>query len=206
MFVLPDSYELTDCTTNQKVPARIVRLTRDLAKTKITAVWWTRLGVSRTQRSQEPDHHWNWTKNVGERRQQPYTECGAVQTVDGDVQAAIIYRVDAVSVLDRDELGQPLPAVYCEFLATAPRNRPRLVAFPRYRGAGTGLLLRAMVHSYSLGFGGRINLASLPHPDTEAFYTSFGFLRTGESADDMMIYEMRPPQAQEKLKKAGWLS
>lgn len=205
MHDLPTRYELTVCGTSGRETAEFVPLTRDLAKLKIDAAWWVGLGVSGTARRAEPDHGWKWVSAVVKSRMEGFTECWAVQTADGDIQAAIVYRADALSELDRDDQGRPRPAVYCGYLATAPRNRGRLVAAPKYRGAGSGLLLRAIAQSYGLGFGGRINLASLPHPDTVAFYTAAGFVETGTESEGMMIYELRPEPAQGKLVKAGWL-
>ena len=77
---------------------------------------------------------------------------------------------------------------------------------PLYRGGGTGLLYRVMAHSYSLGFGGRVNLCALPVPNTEEFYQRLGFLPAGMNPEDMMIYEIRPGQAVKNLINAGWLS
>ena len=205
MLALPDGFSLESCATNTQTAATIVPLTRDLAKHCITSAWWTGLDVSPERRRQEPDHHWNWTKLVGEWRGRWYSECVAVQTEDGSVQAAAIYQVNTLSVLDSASDGEPAPAVYVGYLATAPRNRGWLVPAPAYRGGGTALLMRAAVHSYQLGFGGRVNLASLPHARTEAFYTDFGIERTEVVKESMVIYELRPEQAQAKLTHAGLL-
>lgn len=204
MLDLPARCQLIECATSVPVIATFVPLTRELAKVKVTPIWWSGLGVSAKDRELEPDHHWNWTKIVGQHRQRGYTECWAVQTQDGHVQAAVVYRIDATSAFGVAG-GRPPPAVYCEYLATAPRNRSRLVANPKYQRAGKGALLRAVAHSYALGFGGRVNLASLPHPHTEAWYRNLGFEQTGTEVDDMMVYEVRPERAQQELSRVGWL-
>ncbi len=126
-------------------------------------------------------------------------------TADGEVQAAAIYRIDTASVLDCGPDGEPAPGVYVEYIATAPRNRGRLVQTPVYRGGGMALLTRAIAHSYQLGFGGRVNLASLPHPDTETFYANAGFERTAVEKSSMVVYELRPERAKLLLNKAGIL-
>ena len=99
-FELPGQCDLTDCRTGHVVPARFVRLTRGLAKTKIDPVWWAGLGVTQERRETEPDYHWKWVDVVATQRQSRLSECWAVQTGDGDVQSAIAYRLDGRSALD----------------------------------------------------------------------------------------------------------
>ncbi|TGS35833.1 hypothetical protein EN825_34620, partial [Mesorhizobium sp. M8A.F.Ca.ET.182.01.1.1] len=63
---------------------------------------------------------------------------------------------------------QRVPLIYVEFLATAPWNRPKLVAEPIYKGAGRVLVGTAVSLSLEEEFGGRIGLHSLP--GAEVFY------------------------------------
>ena len=208
MFALPERLSLTVCDTGLSVVTRIVALTRDLAKTKIDPVWWAGLTASNDAKAEEPDRHWNWTKHLGDLRQElqkGYTECRAVQTDDGDVQAAIIYRIDGLSLIETNDASQKLGAVRCAFLATAPRNRTRLNSSPIYRGAGTGLLNLAMAHSYSLGLGGRVNLESSRFAQTETFYKKFGFELVATDADGYSQYEVRSEVAVSRLRELGWL-
>jgi hypothetical protein len=196
MIELPVPVRLRDCRAHVDVVAQLVELTTKLAKLKVDAAWWSNLGISGSRRRQEGDHGWNWANRIGQFHNHLLVECAAVQTPDGDVQAAIIYRLDGRSVL-LPEAG----AVYVDRLATAPRNRPKLVPAPLYRGAGTNLLRWAAYHSYQLGFGGRLVLASLPNPDTIDFYRALGFQETETEVHGMVVYELEPELAQRLIGK-----
>jgi GNAT superfamily N-acetyltransferase len=187
----PVRVRLTDCRTGGVVTAQLVELTAKIAKTKVDAAWWRDLGVSKSRRRQEGDHGWKWADRIGAFRNVLAVESVAVQTADGDVQGAMIYRVDGGSVLAKGE-----GAVYVDRVAAAPRNREGLVAEPLYRGAGTSLIRWAAYHSHSLGLGGRLVLASLPNPDTISFYERLGFRATPAEEEDMVVYELEPPHAQ----------
>lgn len=200
MLDLPNRLALTDCQNGQVVSADLIRLTREIAQTRIDAVWWSGLGVSKSKREEEDDHHWRWTRIVGSCRTDLFVECSAVQTCDQQIQGAMVYRIDGKSIL-QDSCG----AVHCEYLATAPRNRDWLVADPCFRGSGTGLLLRAIAHSYQLGLGGRINLFSLPTARTEQWYSKIGFVKTDLDKDGMMLFEISAEKAVGWLKERGLL-
>lgn len=181
-------------------------MTRDVAKHKITAVWWVLPGISKAAKDREQDRHWDWTKIVGERRQQSDSECWAVETPTGEVQAVVAYLVNTKSLLEVRTNGEPAGAVYCEFLATAPRNRSRLVAAPAWRGGGTALVRFMIAHSYRLGLQGRVNLASLPDRETLDFYLKLGFHDTGRAEDGMAVLEIGSQEALRQLAEAGWLN
>jgi hypothetical protein len=174
---LPATVRLVRCEDGLVVEAQLVELTAKLAKLKINGAWWTGLGISKTQRSEEADHHWNWAAEVGKHHNQLYFESVAIQTTDRAIQGAVIYRVDGRSVL-QDGAG----AILSHWLATAPRNRPWMVPLPEHRGIGTNLVCWAANHSYRLGFGGRIVLATLPSQRTTNFYKSLGFRATSAEA------------------------
>jgi hypothetical protein len=110
----------------------------------------------------------------------------------------MVYRLDAKSFIDTS-----FGAVNIEALATAPRNRPRLVQNPLYRGVGCGLLLRAVCHSYLLGFGGRVNLLAFDRPETVEFYQSRGF-QIVPLEEDGPFLEVTPEQAVVWLKREGY--
>jgi hypothetical protein len=187
---LPTPVTLTRCDSGAPVQARLVEMNTKLAKTKINGAWWVGIGVSKNRRREEGDHHWDWAAEVGRHHNKLYFESVAIQTADDAVQGAAIYRLDGRSVV-----AEGAGAVLLHWLATAPRNRPWLVARPGYRGAGKNLIRWAAYHSYQLGFGGRIVLATLPSPRTVAFYESLGFVATSAEESGMVIYELGPERA-----------
>jgi GNAT superfamily N-acetyltransferase len=188
--MLPVAITLTRCDTGESVKAELVELTSKLAKLKIGSKWWTNLDVSRTQRQMEGDHHWDWAAEIGKYRNSLFVESVAVQTDDGELQGAMIYRLDAQSLL-----SSGVGAVLIDRLATAPRNRGWLVETPLYRGVGKNLVSWAAYHSNTLGFSGRVVLATLPSLRTIGFYESLGFQRAEVEKDDMIILELEPKTA-----------
>jgi hypothetical protein len=162
--ILPRAVTLTRCDDDAPTQASLVELTPTLAKRRINGAWWTGLGVSRSRRVEEGDHHWDWAGAIGRFRNDRYVRSVAVQTEDEAVQGAMLYRFDARSVLVPDA-----GAVFVYRLAAAPRNRGWLVQRPAYRGAGTCLLRWAAHHGRLVGFDGRLVLASLPDPRTIRF-------------------------------------
>ena len=200
MHELPVAIRILDCRSGEQREAALTKLSRHLAATEINGAWWKLEGVTRQAREQEDDHHWVWRKLVGQHRNDLAWEFVAAQTDDGEVQGAMGYRIDLRSLLHPD-----LTTVYVDRLAVAPRNRPWLVPEPRYKGVGSGLLLRAVCHSYVLGLGGRVSLASLPSERTRGFYERRGFIATGESEDGLVEYELSDEAAQRWLQQEGYL-
>jgi len=180
------------------VQARIVRLTRDTAASRVDGQWWN-IGGSKAAREAEGDHHWRWRAIVGRLRTQRNKEALAIETEDGMIQGAIVYRIDALS---RIESGRG--AIYGEWLATAPRNRPWLVNPPHLRGIGRVLLFAAVRHSYMLGLGGRVWLTSLPSERTRNFYVNLGFRVIFQNPDGTIDYELPSDRAMEWLEEEGY--
>jgi hypothetical protein len=199
MFELPQDVTLTLDPPGTEVQARLVRLTRAVAADRIDGEWWN-IGGSNTAREAEGDHHWRWRRIIGELRTQRNREALAVETEDGAIQGAIVYRIDALS---RVEPG--LGAIYGERIATAPRNRPWLVNPPHMRGVGKVLLLAAVRHSYLLGLGGRVWLTSLPSENTRMFYVNRGFQLIFQNPDDTIAYELPTARAAAWLQEEGYL-
>jgi len=195
---LSDSITLLAAADGTTVQATVVPLTRHVARTRIDSRWWRLPGVSTAARKAEDDRAWQWAKRIGQLRHEKWYEAVAVQTSDGEVQGAMVYRLDAKSLVDAS-----LGAVNIEALATAPRNRPRLVQDPLYRGVGTGLLLRAICHSYMLGFKGRVNLLAFDRPETIGFYIRRGFQITPLKEDGPFL-EITPERAAEWLRREGY--
>ncbi|HEU4711930.1 MAG TPA: hypothetical protein VFS76_10220 [Pyrinomonadaceae bacterium] len=198
MFPLPDKIDLVRAVDNQPVKARIVKLTRTIAKTRIDSKWWQDLGVSTEMRRKENDNSWHWAKRVGELKNDRWHEPAAVETEEGDIQGAILYWLNARSFV-AEEKG----AVHVEALATAPRNRPWLVSSPLYRGVGENLLFRATLHSYVVGLEGRVNLLSFRDEKTVSFYQRRGFEIVGED-DDLIQMELAPVKALQWLQEEGY--
>jgi GNAT superfamily N-acetyltransferase len=199
MLVLPEDVSLFNCRRNADEPATLVRLTRRLAADGIDGEWWD-LDVSSSLRAKEGDHHWRWRKIVGQHHGDRVWEALAVQSSSGEIEGAIVYRIDALSQIDIGE-----GAVYADRLSTAPRNRPSLVESPSYRGAGTILLLAAVRHSYLLGLGGRVWLSSLPSERTRDFYRNRGFQVISESEDGIIDFELPTATAVAWLEEEGYL-
>jgi hypothetical protein len=200
MFVLPQDVTLTLDPPGTEVQARLVRLTREVAADRIDGQWWN-IGGSKTTREAEGDHSWRWRRIIGALRVRANSEALAIETDDGAIQGAIVYRIDARSQL---EPGQG--AVYGDWLATAPRNRHWLVNPPYLRGVGKALLLAAVRHSYLLGLGGRVWLTSLPSERTQRFYVNRGFQVIFENPDGTIDYELPAAQAVAWLEEEGYFS
>jgi hypothetical protein len=182
--------------THGYVEAELIQLTRWRAYWNIDRVWWKFRGPFHVPCEPQEDAHWKWVTHVRRLRKNPETKCAAARTPDGRYQGAIIYRRDGVSLLESNT-----NAVYAEFVATAPSNRPRYAADQLYSGVGKGLVYLAILESYLWGFGGRVSLYSLP--SSVWFYTKLKFFRTGDVFDDMIHFEMVPEAAVDLLKNNG---
>ncbi len=197
MLELPENCVLFDCVKNRNIEATLVRLDRHLAKTKIDGTWWN-IPVSKATRMNEEDHHWEWRKLVGLHHKSLAWEAIAVCSDSGEVEGAILYRIDAKSRID-DEKG----AIYVDRIATAPRNRPWLVS-PEYKGIGSTLLLTAVRQSYYLGFGGRVWLESLPSVQTRNYYSKRVCQVISEREDGISL-ELTVANAEKWLESEGYL-
>jgi GNAT superfamily N-acetyltransferase len=180
--------------------ASIVRLTRDLAQTQIDGKWWALEDVPQSERKYEIDRKWKWAKEVGSHRNQLVWDAVGVICSEDFVEGAMIYRVDAKSLLDVGE-----GAIYVELIASAPRNRPWLVTAPLYKGVGSALLLWAVSESYRLGLGGRVWLESTQTPSTLRFYERRGFVRIEEIDDEVARFEISRKRAEKWLREEGLL-
>ena len=179
---MADKVTLLDLRSKSSVTARLISLSREVAKLRIDQEWWNVEGVSEQRLRDEVDYHWKWKVLVSKIQNIPYVRSVAVVLESGSVEGAMIYRVDAKSVL---ELGQR--AVLIDRLATAPRNRDDLSDSPCYRGAGSGLLMLAVRQSFILGLEGRVTLFAAGR---EQFYLDRGFVRTEVIHDEMPLFEL----------------
>jgi hypothetical protein len=182
--------------TGGYVEADIVQLTKLDASSHIDRVWWRFNGPFATPCEEPADDHWKWAKFVKRVRADPQAKCAAARTPDGAYQGAVIYRSDGVSLLEPNA-----QAVYGQFLATAPQNRPDYALYPLYRDVGSGLMHLAILESYLLGFGGRVSLYSLP--SSLDFYKKLKFRPTGDREGDMIHVELLPETAITLLQDVG---
>ncbi len=192
---LPTSVVLTRCATGAKELGTIETLHREDAKNKIDAIWWVSSHGLIRRLEDEPDRHWQWRAIISRHQSKPSFQAKCVRTQDSQIQAAMLFRVDAMSALEQ---GQH--AVFLDRLATAPRNRDGLFDAPVFRGAGTGLLTYAVALSYSLGFSGRVNLFPVAN---EEFYTSKGFRVTTVVAGEETLFEIPTNDAMRLLTERG---
>jgi hypothetical protein len=192
---VPVIVELTRCDSGAKEQARIETLTREAAKSQIDRTWWNDLPSTLRAPADEPDRHWEWRVIVSKFKNKPYYRAKCVISQDNLIQAAVLFRVDALSALSTRQR-----AVFVDRLATAPRNRDKLVTTPVFRGGGTGLLVYAVALSYSLGFEGRVNLFPVANVD---FYTKLGFRPTTVTQDEDVLFELQASSAIAMLKKRG---
>lgn len=191
----PASVELTRCDTGKTEIARIVTLDRETAKSRIDQAWWKELVSPLRDPTNEPDWDWEWRLLVSKRQNKWYFQSKCIVSQNGGVQAAIQFRVDAISAAKPDE-----QAVFVDRLATAPRNREGLTESPLYRGEGDGLLLYAVAVSHSLGFGGRVNLFPIAHQE---FYVKRGFQSTKITHGEDVLFELPAVSATAWLRKRG---
>jgi hypothetical protein len=194
---LPTQVRITRCATASVEIGRIETLSREVAKRQIDAVWWRDFSETVSDPSDQPDRDWEWRAIVSRYQNRPNFRAVCVMSGDSAIQAAMLFRVDAYSAL---ESGQR--AVFVERLASAPRNRQGLVANPLFRGGGTGLLVYAIVVSYSLGLSGRVNLIPVANED---FYLNFGFVATPVTQDQDVVFELSASTALATLKERGLL-
>lgn len=192
---VPSIVELTRCDSGAKEQAQIETLTRESAKSQIDAVWWRGLGTTLRDPDDEPDRQWQWRVILSKFQSKPAYRAKCVRSSGGDIEAAMLFRVDVSSALSK---GQR--ALFVDRLATAPRNRDGLVESPGFRGAGTGLLIFAIAQSYSLGFGGRVNLYPIANV---LFYEGRGFQATNVTKGEEMLYELPAEAAMQVLVARG---
>lgn len=114
------------------------------------------------------DSHWEWSKKAFGAVNNPLLYDVFVMECGGGTQAIMITCKGGESCFSRHDEHKHAPLVYVELLATAPWNRPGLVAEPVYKGAGRVMIGAAVSLSLEEEFDGRIGLHSLP--GAEAFY------------------------------------
>ena len=196
MFIdLPKLIELTHCSSGATEQATIESLDREMAKVKIDGNWWRPLTDATSKLMDEPDSEWRWRDLISRAQNKPFFLARCAKSANGEIQAAVLLRVDAKSALMEGE-----GAVFIDRLATAPWNRPNLTKNPVFRGAGTGLITYAIALSYSLRLDGRVNLTAVAN---QSFYLRLGFqsIRYDQYGD--AILEISAEQAHAHLVERG---
>ena len=186
-----------DYTTREKHVAEIVRLTPELATSKLQDVWWGLIDCHLDWRPEdEVDYHWYWPHLVGKDYASPEFSCLGLQTEDSLIQAAVIYRRKAKAALVENGF-----AVFVEYVASAPWNRRNVARSPKFVAAGFSCLLCAIRDSYLMGYGGRTSLVPADKKGA-SWYEKIGFLQTPcRDDDDNPIWELPSNTAVDTLKE-----
>lgn len=136
------------------------------------------------------DAHWDWVGKAKIATTQMGQETFVIEC--GETQCLMLVDLNQFAQLDMQK-GREL--IYVELLATAPWNRHKLVASPRYKGVGRILIATAISLSIDSGFHGRIGLHSLPQ--SESWYREgAGFTDMGlDGSKRMNYFEVTADQA-----------
>ena len=170
-------------------------LDREIAKVKIDSNWWLSMTELKSDLKDEPDSEWRWRDILSRAQNKPYFSARCAKSANGEIQAAVLSRVDAKSALMQGE-----GAVFIDRLATAPWNRPNLTKKPVFRGAGTGLITYAIALSYSLRLDGRVNLSAVAN---QSFYLRLGFQSIRHDQYGDALLEISAEQAHAHLVERG---
>jgi GNAT superfamily N-acetyltransferase len=193
---------ITDVTSGSKLEATlIVELTLDEIDEAV-GLWTPYLQGQMMASHRIPQHaHWNWSKlarNVKGLRSYAFL---GVRAGD-EIQAIMLWEDSFSKARHSSQLGKDL--VYIPFISTAPWNDIHLVAEPKYRGAGSLLMSKAIEHSIELEYKGRLGLHSLPQ--AEAFYRDacqMIDLGLDQAHEDLRYFEFTPELAENFLIKTG---
>ena len=116
-------------------------------------------------KSQLEDMHWSWLNKHRAYYDDQYNWCFLL--VDGIPQGACLIYHPKMSVDNQNKI------FYVEYVASAPWNRPNILAQPRFRGIGTKLLKAILkyslnIHQLKTGF------SLLALPKAEGYYQKIG--------------------------------
>jgi hypothetical protein len=129
--------------------------------------------------SQLEDMHWSWINKHKAYYGNQYNWCFLL--VDGIPQGACLIYHPKISINNQDNI------FYVEYVASAPWNRPNLLAPPRFRGIGTKLLksiskYSSSNHKLNAGF------SLLALPKAEGYYQKIGMSHFKVRDEDSMKY------------------
>ena len=157
---------------------------------------WKPIFEGATDGDKPEDAHWDWQAKVLHAQSDPMTyELFSVEA-SGMTQGLLMAAKGGVNSFSRHPEHPRKPIVYLNFLATAPWNRPGVVAAPLYKGIGRVLVGTAVSLSIEEGFAGRIGLHSLAGAET--FYRdAIGMtdLDTDPANQDLRYFELSETQA-----------
>ncbi|MER8470412.1 hypothetical protein [Mesorhizobium sp. M0220] len=136
------------------------------------------------------DAHWRWSEKVEMSSNRLDRQSFAI-VAEGATQGLMLVTT-AGFAKDSSQRGKPLVTV--DLLATAPWNRPRFDASPRFKGVGRIMMVAAISLSVQEEFRGRVGLHALPQ--AEAWYRDVVGMTDLEIDDTRMRYfEMTEAQA-----------
>lgn len=178
--------ELLNRTTGNFDPAHVFQDLDEKNIDDFEKLWWPMLVAHRT-----PDSHWKWGEKARAAAKLTQYETFAIEC-DGTTQGLMFVNLMKFAQIV-EQKGREL--AYIELLATAPWNRPKVLASPRYKGVGRILIGTAISLSHDMGFSGRTALHSLTDSESwyrdEAGFTDLGF----DNKKKMRYFEMTEAQA-----------
>jgi hypothetical protein len=201
-MVAPKSVWLFDCQTRSSIEATVLKLSREtvkyLCRNWVEPNWWSEVPLPDEARD-EPDYDWNWVALLSRDQHKPRRFAVGLQTADGRLQGALVYRVAVNSALEPAK-----KAIFVDRIASAPANREYLVETPRFRGVGEALLRYAVAESWFYTFGGCVNLFPVANID---FYLKRNFKPTTVSDPETgdVLYELSSADAETWLRECGVL-
>jgi len=138
--------------------------------------------------------HWSWeTKAARLTLLETSVFCVVCESL---YQGAMLTK--AASYSARLPREKSMPLLYVDYLEVAPWNWsiPEIGRSGRFRMIGSLLIWKAITHSSSEGFGGRIGLHSLPQ--AENFYEKLGMTPLGPDPNKqgLVYFELSSPAAQ----------
>ncbi|MBL8820568.1 MAG: hypothetical protein JNL58_31385 [Planctomyces sp.] len=199
---VPKTVWLFDCQAGINVEAAVVALSRESVKYLchdwVEPNWWTETPLP-DEAKQEPDYDWDWVALLSRDQRKPGRFAVGLQTPDGRLQGALVYRVGVNSALEPAK-----KAIFVDRIASAPANREYLVQAPRFRGVGNALLRYAVAESWFYTFGGRVNLFPVANVD---FYLKRNFKPTNvlDPKTGDVLYELSDADAESRLRECGVL-
>lgn len=199
---VPKTVWLFDCQTGINVEAAVVALSRESVKCLcpdwVEPNWWTDTPLP-DEAKEEPDYDWDWVALLSRDQYKSGRFAVGLQTTDGRLQGALIYRVGVDSALDPAK-----KAIFVDRIASAPANREYLVQAPRFRGVGDALLRYAVAESWFYTFGGCVNLFPVANVD---FYLKRNFKPTNvlDPKTGDVLYELSDADAESWLRECGVL-
>jgi hypothetical protein len=162
-------------------------------------LWAPFLKKEEARRGKRVDHgHWDWSYKARRiRGLANYLILGI--ECQSEMQALLLWDDLHSQAKHPQQLGKDL--VYVNFVSTAPWNDIEVVDYPRFRGAGSTLMVAAIERSLDLEYKGRVGLHSLK--GAESFYRKCGMIDLGidKAHETLRYFEFTPEAANTFLQK-----